>query len=94
MIKYKPTLIHKEEVVVDNFDDAITIAKILMKNGNVVMLSEEEGLTIINYIWTDGCDRNNVAFMPRDDFEIYYREIESDDDDGDGEDEDSVVSMD
>lgn len=94
MMKYRPTLIPNDEIAVDNFDDAITIAKILMKNDNVVMLSEEEGLTIINYIWTDGCNRNNVVFMDRCDFEMCYNEIESDDDDGDGEDEDSVVSMD
>lgn len=81
MKKYKPSLIPDGEIVVDNFDDAVAIAKILMKNGNVVMLSREEDLTIINFMYTDHCcDRNDVVFMDRCDFELNYTEIVDEDD--------------
>ena len=80
MNKYKPSLIPDGEIAVDDFDDAVTIAKILMKNGNVVMLSQEENLTVINFIWTDNsCNRNDVVLMDRCDFEMCYREIVDED---------------
>lgn len=80
MMKYKPTLIPEGEIPVNDFDDAITIAKILMKNGNVVMLSKEEDLTIINFMWSQGdSDRNDVVFMDRYDFDMCYRDVNCDD---------------
>ncbi len=77
MMKYKPTLIPGGEIPINDFDDAVAIAKILMKNGNVVMLSKEEDLTIINFMWSQGeCDRNDVVFMDRFDFEEHYKDID------------------
>ena len=77
MMKYKPTLIPEGEIPVNDFDDAAAIAKILVKNGNVVMLSKEEDLTIVNFIWSQNkSDRNDVVFMDRCDFYMCYKDIE------------------
>ncbi len=52
---------------VDDFEDACTIAKILLKNGNAVMLTTEEDLFIVNWVWCDSgySDRNDVVFRNR-----------------------------
>ena len=82
MKKYKPSLTPDGEIVVNDFDDAVAIAKILIKNGNVVMLSKEEDLTIVNFIWSQNdSDRNDVVFMDRYDFELNYTEIIDEDED-------------
>lgn len=84
--KYRPKLIPNNEIALNDFDDAVTIAKILMKNGNVVMFSEEEDLTIVNFMWSQGeCDRNDVVFMDRCDFEEYCTIRGYDDDDDEDE---------
>ena len=86
MYKYRPTLIPNGEVAVKDFDDAVTIAKILIKNGNVVMLSTEEDLTIVNFTWSQSdSNRNDVVFMDREDFEMYYREVVDEDEEDEDE---------
>lgn len=61
------TYVTKNEVAVKNYTDALTLAEILLDNGYVVMISREEKLYIINYIWSQrGCDRNDVVFQDRD----------------------------
>ena len=54
----------RNELTFEEFDDAVTVAKILMKNGYVVMLSMEEELYVLNFIWSEHCDRNEVIFKP------------------------------
>lgn len=70
------------QLVFKTWSDAITVAKTLMQNDYVVMLSYEEELTILNAVWSDGCDRNDVVFMRRDNFDEYYKLIEEDDPNG------------
>ncbi|MBR5938930.1 hypothetical protein IKZ77_00015 [Candidatus Saccharibacteria bacterium] len=42
----------------------------MLSNGNyVVMISREEQLWIVNYLYADNCDRNDVVFMSREDYE-------------------------
>lgn len=62
----------KEEIAVDNFEDAVTIQKILLKNHNAVMMTQEENLYVLNWIWCDGnqADRNKVIFVSREDYEM------------------------
>lgn len=60
----------QNEIACDNWEDAVKIAKLLLKNDYVVMLSREEELTIINYEWSNYCDRNNVVFQHLDTFEM------------------------
>ena len=70
------------ELVFNTWSDAITVAKTLMQNGYVVMLSCEEELTILDAVWSNGCDRNDVVFMSRDYFDEHYKLIEEDEPDG------------
>ena len=56
----------RNEIAVKNYADALTLAETLLDNGYVVMLSREEKLYIINYIWSQrDCNRNDVVFQDR-----------------------------
>ena len=66
-------LIPKEEIVCHSEDSAYALMRLLLREGYVVMLSREEQLYIINYIWShDDSNRNDVVFMDRDVFEDEY----------------------
>jgi len=69
-MKYLP----QNEIAVDNFEDAVTIAKILLANRNVVCLSEEEQLYIVNWEFSWNSDRNDIIFRSREDWE--YEEMQ------------------
>lgn len=58
-----------KEIAVKCYDDAVAIAETLMENKYVVMLSKEENLYIINYIYSEYCDRNDVVFINREEME-------------------------
>jgi len=61
------------EIAFANSEDAFKVAETLLKNGYVVMVSKEEHLTIVNYLWTSHseADRNEVCFQHRDDVEEF-----------------------
>ena len=62
--------IFEHEIACGSEENALTLAKILMEEGYVVMLSKEERLTIVNYLWSQrGADRNDVRFMTVEDLE-------------------------
>ena len=64
------------ELVFDCHEAAIYAAMILLMYGHyVVMLSREEQLWIVNYKYSDTCNRNDVVFMSREDFEEKYCEV-------------------
>ena len=68
-------------VAVHDYDQACALAKILMDNDYVVMLSVEEQLYIVSAIWSERhADRNDVVFMDRCTFEEKYVEVVSEDD--------------
>ena len=50
------------EIALSSFEDACQVAKILLKNDYVCMLSTEDDLTIINYEYAEFCNRNNIIF--------------------------------
>lgn len=54
-----------------NWAQANDIVRVLMENDYVVMVSREEDLIVINYVYDDELrsDRNGVAFMPLSDYE-------------------------
>ena len=57
-------------IVVHSFEDATTIMKILVDNGNCAMLSREEDLWIVHWVWTSTpADRNEVIFINRANYE-------------------------
>lgn len=59
---------------------ATTLADMLLDEDYVVMISREEDLYIISYIWSQrGADRNDVVFMDRDSFDMGFCEVEDED---------------
>ena len=70
------------ELTFKSFDSATVIADMLMDEGYVILLSREEDLYIVNYIWSErGADRNDVVFMDRCDFEMGFCEAEDEEED-------------
>ena len=57
----------QEGIAVHSFKDATTIMRILVENGNCAMLSREEQLWIVNWVWCDSgyANRNDVIFGNR-----------------------------
>lgn len=53
------------------------LSNVLLDQGYVVMISREEDLYILNYIWSErGADRNDVVFMDRCDLEEHFYEVD------------------
>ena len=68
-------------VAIHDYDQACALAKILMDNDYVIMLSMEEQLYIVSAIWSERhADRNDVVFMDRCEFEEKYVEVMQEDD--------------
>lgn len=64
------------ELVFDSYEAAIYVAMILLKYSHyVVMLSREEQLWIVNYQYSERCNRNDVVFMSWEDFDEKYCEV-------------------
>lgn len=61
------------ELAFNRLDSALKVAEFLLDNDYVVMLSKEEDLTILNFEYSEFCDRNDVVFMT---LEAYEEEIE------------------
>lgn len=58
------------EIAFRNHDNALKVAKTLLDEDYVVLLSYEEELLIVNYEWSEnGADRNDIVFMRRDEYE-------------------------
>lgn len=59
----------KHELAFDNHENGMKVARMLLEEHYVVMLSYEESLLIVNYEFSPCSDRNSVVFMRRDEFE-------------------------
>lgn len=59
--------ITNNEIAIHDKYNAQRMAEILMEEGYVVMLSREESLYIINYVWSPSghANRNDVVFNSR-----------------------------
>lgn len=59
---------------------AYTVAQHLITEDYIVMISVEENLIILNYLWEFNADRNHTVFMRREDFdeEFISREVHND----------------
>lgn len=53
----------------------LEVAKTLIDEHYVVLLSYEENLLIVNWEYTPKSDRNDVVFMGREEFEEEYVEV-------------------
>ena len=68
-----------EEIALDKYEDVATILPILVNNGYATMITREEDLWIVNYIYAEDiddeqADRNNVVLMDRGTFELDFEE--------------------
>lgn len=65
------------ELVFKNHENGFKVAKILLDEGNVVMLSYEEEFLILNWEWCESgyADRNDVIFMQKWKLEEYEDEV-------------------
>ena len=72
----------RNELVFKNHSRGLGVAKALLDEGNVVMLSYEEEFLVLNWEYgEDGyADRNCVVFMQKWEFEEKYCEIVDEDD--------------
>ena len=69
-------MIGEGELALTTPEAAFEKVRQLLTEGNyVVMLSREEQFWIMNYIYSDRCDRNDAVFMSRDDFYEKYCEV-------------------
>lgn len=59
----------EDEIALTDIGEALATAELLIKNNYVVMLSKEEDLYILNYLWADNADRNYVVFLLREDID-------------------------
>ena len=62
--------LEQEALTFQSFEDAAAVQKILLESGYCVMMSREEHLWVINWIWTETpADRNEVIFLNRANYE-------------------------
>lgn len=66
----------KDEIAVQDKEVALKIIDLLVDQDYVVMLSREENLYIINYLYSQYSDRNDVVFIDREEFDMKYYQIE------------------
>ena len=66
----------KYEIVVQDKEVALKIIDLLVDQDYVVMLSREENLYIINYLYSQYSDRNDVVFIDREEFDMKYYQME------------------
>ena len=57
----------ENEVAIKDRDNALKMMEMLLEEGYVVMMSREEDLYILNWVWTEvDSDRNYICFNHRD----------------------------
>lgn len=62
-------MIGEGELVFETPEAAFETVRQMLTSGHyVVMLSREEQFWIVNYLYSDLCNRNDVMFISRDDF--------------------------
>ena len=66
----------EHEIAVHDKEVALKIIDLLVDQDYVVMLSREENLYIINYLYSQYSDRNDVVFIDREEFDMKYYQIE------------------
>ena len=65
----------KHELVFKNHENGFKVARMLLNEGNVVMLSYEEEFLVLNWEFSEhGADLNDVVLMRRDEYEEEFDE--------------------
>lgn len=67
----------KNELAFASYENCFQIAKILVEENQVVMISREENLWILNYEYSHNSNRNDVVFMSQEEF---YEQLEKQND--------------
>ncbi len=65
---------YQNELAFRNHESGFDVAKALIKEHYVVLLSYEEDLLIVNWEYSPKSNRNDVVFMSREDFEEEFFE--------------------
>ena len=68
----------KNEIAFKSWENCMTVAKNLLEEEYVVMLSREEQLYVLNFEYSEHADRNDVVFMSQDEFYEQLREEQND----------------
>ena len=66
---------YRNELSFYNHKKGLEVAKTLIDEHYVVLLSYEENLLIVNWEYSPKSDRNDVVFMGREKFEEEYVEV-------------------
>lgn len=88
---YSEELLPRTELVFDNFEDAMSVLKSAVRSDDehsgdyCVLVSREENLYVLNFLYAQCSDRNDVVFMDRGIFdEFYHNKIYDEETDEDG----------
>ena len=58
--------LEQDSLTFESYEDAAAVQKILIENGYCTMMSREEHLWLLNWVWTEKfADRNGVIFVDR-----------------------------
>lgn len=58
--------LEQDSLTFESYEDAATVQKVLIENGYCTMMSREEHLWLLNWVWTEKfADRNGVIFVDR-----------------------------
>ncbi len=68
----------KNELAFESCDNCMAVARILVEENQVVLISREENLWILNYEYSHNSDRNDVVFMSQDEFYDAMNEEQND----------------
>lgn len=65
--------IESDCLVFHDYAEATEVQQILLQNGYCVMMSREEELFILNWVWSETCsNRNDVIFINRGNYEYEW----------------------
>lgn len=70
----------RNEIAFKSCDNCMQVARILVEENQVVMISREENLWILNYEYSHDSNRNDVVFMSQDEFYDAMNEEQNDED--------------
>ena len=58
----------KNEIAFKSCENCMEVARILVEEDYVVLISREEDLWILNFVYSEHSDRNDVVFMSQEEF--------------------------
>lgn len=68
----------KNEIAFKSRENCMEVARILVEEDYVVLISREEDLWILNFVYSEHSNRNDVVFMSQDEFYDVLHEEQND----------------